>query len=163
MAAHNTDWLECLISLLRVTFSARCGIRPTAVHDPGTPGPWAHESVGHLAALREHAQRLTGDLFPQATYNVLRAHTDPVRSGPVQPDPRSPGPLRPGITTASRLRAPPLCRHPRCRVHGGSAPCLDPQLPQEYDIHAATMTFCGCSINVERCLIRKGAGRAYTL
>ncbi|MGW3146956.1 Fur family transcriptional regulator [Streptomyces sp. NPDC001177] len=104
-----------------------------------------HESSGHLDAdtLRKRAQRVTGRLSVQATYNVLRALTD-----------------------AGLIRCTQIAGHPAryeterhdnhhhfvCRRCGrirdvecakGAAPCMDPQLPVGYDTQEAAVTFWG--------------------
>ncbi|UXY31717.1 Fur family transcriptional regulator [Streptomyces sp. HUAS TT20] len=104
-----------------------------------------HESAGHLDAdtLRERAQRVTGRLSLQATYNVLRALTDA------------------GLVRCTQIAGHParyeterhdnhhhfVCRH--CghirdvKCAKGAAPCMDPQLPEEYDTQEAAVTFWG--------------------
>ncbi|MEV0182008.1 Fur family transcriptional regulator [Streptomyces sp. NPDC050625] len=103
------------------------------------------ESSDHLDAdtLRERAQRITGRLSLQATYNVLRALTDA------------------GLVRCTQIAGQParyeterhdnhhhfVCRH--CghirdvECAKGAAPCMDPQLPEEYDTQEAAVTFWG--------------------
>jgi Fe2+ or Zn2+ uptake regulation protein len=104
-----------------------------------------YESPGHMDAdsLRERAQRVTGGLSLQATYNVLRALTDAglVRSTQIA-----------GHPARFEIERHDNHHHFVCRRCGsirdvecarGAAPCLEPQLPEEYDIDEAAVTFWG--------------------
>ncbi|GAA5017870.1 Fur family transcriptional regulator [Streptomyces siamensis] len=103
------------------------------------------ESRGHLDAetLRERAQRITGRLSLQATYNVLRALTD---SGLVRCT-QFPG--HPARYETERhdnhhhfvCRGCGAIRDVKCSV--GAAPCMEPQLPEGYDTQEAAVTFWG--------------------
>jgi Fe2+ or Zn2+ uptake regulation protein len=103
------------------------------------------DSDGHLDAdtLRERAQRITGRLSLQATYNVLRALTDAglIRSTQI-----------PGHPTRYETERHDNHHHFVCRVCGsirdvectvGAAPCMEPRLPEEYDTQEAAVTFWG--------------------
>ncbi|MFJ3309499.1 Fur family transcriptional regulator [Streptomyces sp. NPDC086549] len=102
-------------------------------------------SAGHLDAdtLRERAQQITGHLSLQATYNVLRALTDVglVRCTQI-----------PGQPARYEAERHDNHHHFVCRCCGGirdvectvgAAPCMEPQLPEEYDIQEAAVTFWG--------------------
>ncbi|MGW7362506.1 Fur family transcriptional regulator [Streptomyces sp. NPDC054841] len=104
-----------------------------------------YESPGHLDAetLRERAQRVTGRLSLQATYNVLRALTDAglVRCTHI-----------PGHPARYEIERHDNHHHFVCRRCGairdvectvGAAPCMEPQLPEEYDTQEAAVTFWG--------------------
>ncbi|MEU1405015.1 Fur family transcriptional regulator [Streptomyces sp. NPDC005728] len=103
------------------------------------------ESAGHLDAdaLRERAQRVTGALSLQATYNVLRALTD---AGLIRCTQIPGHPARYEIEHHDNhhhfvcLRCSTI-RDVECAV--GAAPCLEPRLPEEYDIQEAAVTFWG--------------------
>lgn len=103
------------------------------------------ESSSHLDAdaLRVRAQRVTGHLSVQATYNVLRALTDAglVRCTQI-----------PGHPARYETERYDNHHHFVCRACGtirdvvcaaGTAPCMDPQLPEEYDTQEAAVTFWG--------------------
>lgn len=103
------------------------------------------ESPGHLDAdtLRERAQQVTGRLSLQATYNVLRALTDAglVRCTQI-----------PGHPSRYEIERHDNHHHFVCRHCGtirdvectvGAAPCMEPQLPEEYDTQEAAVTFWG--------------------
>ncbi|WP_327328097.1 transcriptional repressor [Streptomyces sp. NBC_01210] len=103
------------------------------------------ESPGHLDAdtLRERAQRVTGRLSLQATYNVLRALTDAglVRCTQI-----------PGHPSRYEIEHHDNHHHFVCRRCGairdvectvGAAPCMEPQLPKEYETQEAAVTFWG--------------------
>ncbi|MFF0066306.1 Fur family transcriptional regulator [Streptomyces sp. NPDC005279] len=103
------------------------------------------ESPGHLDAdtLRERAQRVTGRLSLQATYNVLRALTDVglVRCTQI-----------PGHPSRYEIEHHDNHHHFVCRRCGairdvectvGVAPCMEPQLPKEYETQEAAVTFWG--------------------
>jgi len=103
------------------------------------------DSAGHLDAdtLRERAQRITGHLSLQATYNVLRALTDVglVRCTQI-----------PGQPARYETERHDNHHHFVCRRCGaihdvectvGAAPCMEPQLPEEFDIQEAAVTFWG--------------------
>ncbi|GGN49515.1 transcriptional repressor [Streptomyces albiflavescens] len=103
------------------------------------------ESAGHLDAdaLRERAQRVTGSLSLQATYNVLRALTD---AGLVRCTQISGHPARYEIERHDNhhhfvCRSCGAIRDVECTV--GAAPCLETHLPAEYDIQEAAVTFWG--------------------
>lgn len=103
------------------------------------------DSSGHLDAdtLRERAQRITGRLSVQATYNVLHALTD---AGLLRCT-RIPG--HPARYETERhdnhhhfvCRGCGAVRDVECTV--GAAPCLEPRLPARYDTQEAAVTFWG--------------------
>ncbi|MFH8802066.1 Fur family transcriptional regulator [Streptomyces sp. NPDC017936] len=103
------------------------------------------DAPDHLDAdtLRERAQRITGRLSLQATYNVLRALTDAglVRCTQI-----------PGHPARYETERHDNHHHFVCRTCGaiqdvtctvGAAPCMEPQLPEEYDTQEAAVTFWG--------------------
>ncbi|MFF4352621.1 Fur family transcriptional regulator [Streptomyces sp. NPDC001530] len=104
-----------------------------------------YESAGHLDAdtLRERAQRVTGRLSLQATYNVLRALTD---AGLVRCTQIAGHPARYEVERHDNhhhfvCRDCGTIRDVECTV--GAAPCMEAQLPEEYDIQEAAVTFWG--------------------
>lgn len=103
------------------------------------------DSAGHLDAdtLREHAQRLTGRLSLQATYNVLRALTDAglIRCTQIPGHPARYETERHDNHHHFVCRGCGAIRDVECAV--GVAPCLEPQLPEEYDTQEAAVTFWG--------------------
>ncbi|MER6128802.1 Fur family transcriptional regulator [Streptomyces sp. NPDC001795] len=103
------------------------------------------ESPGHLDAdtLREHAQRITGRLSLQATYNVLRALTDVglIRCTQIPGHPARYEIERNDNHHHFVCRSCDAIRDVECAV--GAAPCMDPQLPEDYDIQEAAVTFWG--------------------
>ncbi|MFF4401073.1 Fur family transcriptional regulator [Streptomyces sp. NPDC001480] len=104
-----------------------------------------HESPGHLDAdaLRERAQRITGHLSLQATYNVLRALTDAglVRCTQIPGHPARYETERHDNHHHFVCRACGAIRDVECTV--GAAPCMEPRLPDEYDTQEAAVTFWG--------------------
>ncbi|MET8454085.1 Fur family transcriptional regulator [Streptomyces sp. NPDC005209] len=103
------------------------------------------DSAEHLVAdtLRDRAQQITGHLSLQATYNVLRALTDAglVRCTQI-----------PGHPARYETERHDNHHHFVCRRCGaicdvecavGAAPCMEPRLPEEYDIQEAAVTFWG--------------------
>lgn len=103
------------------------------------------ESGGHLDAdtLRERAQRITGRLSLQATYNVLRALTDAglIRSTQIAGHPTRYETERHDNHHHFVCRACGSIRDVECVV--GAAPCMEPRLPEEYDTQEAAVTFWG--------------------
>ncbi|MER7485577.1 Fur family transcriptional regulator [Streptomyces sp. NPDC126497] len=106
-----------------------------AVSDPG----------GHLDAdtLRERAERITGRLSLQTTYNVLHALTD---AGLVRSTQIAGRPARYEIERHDNhhhfvCRACGSLRDVECAV--GAAPCMQPRLPEGYDTQEAAVTFWG--------------------
>ncbi|MEU7058114.1 Fur family transcriptional regulator [Streptomyces sp. NPDC046197] len=102
-------------------------------------------SPGHLdaEALRERAQRITGRLSLQATYNVLRALTD---AGLVRCTQIPGHPARYEIERHDNhhhfvCRRCAAVRDVECMI--GAAPCMEPGLPEEYDTQEAAVTFWG--------------------
>ncbi|MFD3454451.1 Fur family transcriptional regulator [Streptomyces sp. NPDC058691] len=103
------------------------------------------ESAGHADAdtLRDVARRVTGGLSLQATYNVLRALTNAglIRCTMI--------PGHPGRYETERgdnhhhfvCRSCGTVRDVECAV--GRAPCLDPGLPDSYEVDEAAVTFWG--------------------
>ncbi|MGW7255110.1 Fur family transcriptional regulator [Streptomyces sp. NPDC054834] len=104
-----------------------------------------HESPDHLDAdaLRERAQRITGRLSLQATYNVLRALTDAglVRCTQIPGHPARYETERHDNHHHFVCRACGTIRDVECTV--GAAPCMEPRLPDEYDTQEAAVTFWG--------------------
>ncbi|MEZ3181763.1 transcriptional repressor [Streptomyces pimonensis] len=102
-------------------------------------------SGGHLDAdtLRERARRITGRLSLQATYNVLRALTDAglVRSTQIAGHPARYEAERHDNHHHFVCRACGFLRDVECTV--GAAPCIEPRLPEEYDVQEAAVTFWG--------------------
>lgn len=103
------------------------------------------ESSDHLEAdtLRHQARAVTGGLSLQATYNVLRALTD---AGLVRCTQIGGQPARYEIERHDNhhhfvCRKCRVLRDVRCEV--GGAPCMDPELPEEYAIDEASVTFWG--------------------
>ncbi|MEU6260904.1 Fur family transcriptional regulator [Streptomyces sp. NPDC047043] len=103
------------------------------------------DSADHLDAdtLRERAQRVTGSLSLQATYNVLRALTDAGLVRCIQ---------IPGHPARYEIEDHDNHHHFVCRGCGvirnvecteGAAPCMEPHLPEEYAIQEAAVTFWG--------------------
>ncbi|MFJ4521941.1 Fur family transcriptional regulator [Streptomyces sp. NPDC088810] len=103
------------------------------------------EAAGHLDAdaLRRRAQRVTGGLSLQATYNVLRALTE---AGLVRCTQIPGHPARYEVEHRDNHHHF-VCLHcaairdVECTV--GAAPCLEPRLPAEYDVQEAAVTFWG--------------------
>ncbi|MGW5666020.1 Fur family transcriptional regulator [Streptomyces sp. NPDC003758] len=103
------------------------------------------DSPGHLdaEALRERAQRVTGGLSLQATYNVLRALTD---AGLIRCTQIAGHPARYEVENHDNhhhfvCRSCGAIRDVECAV--GAAPCMEPQLPKEYAVQEAAVTFWG--------------------
>ncbi|MFF3332939.1 Fur family transcriptional regulator [Streptomyces sp. NPDC002888] len=103
------------------------------------------DSSGHLDAdtLRERAQRVTGHLSLQATYNVLHALTDAglVRCTQIPGHPARYETERHDNHHHFVCRGCGAIRDVECTV--GTAPCMEPQLPEEYDTQEAVVTFWG--------------------
>jgi len=102
-------------------------------------------SADHLDAdtLREHAQRVTGGLSLQATYNVLRALTE---AGLVRCTQIPGHPARYEVEDHDNhhhfvCRGCGAIRNVECAV--GAAPCMEPRLPKEYAVLEAAVTFWG--------------------
>ncbi|MGV9990830.1 Fur family transcriptional regulator, partial [Streptomyces sp. NPDC003374] len=103
------------------------------------------QSPAHLDAdaLRERAQRITGSLSLQATYNVLHALTDAglIRCTQI-----------PGHSARYEIERHDNHHHFVCRRCGaiedvrctiGAPPCMEPQLPEGYATQEAAVTFWG--------------------
>lgn len=110
-----------------------------------------NESPGHLDAdtLRQGAQRVTGGLSLQATYNVLRALTD---AGLIRCTQIAGHPARYEIERHDNhhhfvCRDCGSIRDVECAV--GTRPCLVAKLPQEYSIDEAAVTFWGTCPNCQ--------------
>lgn len=103
------------------------------------------DSEGHLDAdsLRGLAQRITGRLSLQATYNVLRALTDAglVRTTQIAGHPARYETERYDNHHHFVCRACGSIRDVECAV--GAAPCMEPRLPADYDTQEAAVTFWG--------------------
>jgi Fur family ferric uptake transcriptional regulator len=103
------------------------------------------DSSGHLDAdtLRGRAQRITGRLSLQATYNVLRALTDAglVRCTQIPGHPARYETERHDNHHHFVCRGRGAIRDVECAV--GAAPCMEPQLPEECDTQEAAVTFWG--------------------
>ncbi|MFJ9909869.1 Fur family transcriptional regulator [Streptomyces sp. NPDC101152] len=103
------------------------------------------DSSGHLDAdtLRKRAQRVTGGLSLQATYNVLRALAD---AGLVRCTQIAGHPARYEAENHDNhhhfvCRDCGAIRDVECAV--GAAPCMEPRLPNEYVVQEAAVTFWG--------------------
>ncbi|MFF3467632.1 Fur family transcriptional regulator [Streptomyces sp. NPDC002619] len=103
------------------------------------------ELSGHpdVEAIRAEAQTVLGGLSLQATYNVLRVLTD---VGLVRCTQLSGHPARYETERADNHH------HFACRICGditdtdcaiGAAPCLQPRLPESYQVDEAAVTFWG--------------------
>ena len=103
------------------------------------------DSSGHLDAdtLRERAQRITGRLSLQATYNVLRALTDAglVRCTQIPGHPARYETERHDNHHHFVCRGCSAIQDVECTV--GAAPCMEPRLPKGYDTEEAAVTFWG--------------------